>query len=446
MKPCSRGGDWEVYPKPATAIVSPGKPGEAHVAVGACIGKGSFNNVYSMPSRHGPAGEILRTTSATKRDNPEPPEDMMQENAIMRVAAMERIHPIIYAQKKKLSAPFRCEGDVSATLMERATPLRDFLLSSEFDYLNSNQAMMTRVFSSLQDAICRTADLGLCLTDLRPENVLCVPQTGECYLIDFGSEYMIWMDERVFEMFETNGSQNPYERNPYETPRRTSAIKARLGASCAKTRAVQLYLMLLLFYTHLRRGKYADVPRAKFLVEKFKGILANSCVPLQALPEPSEQHCEKNYDYYDAKDLMHVLFCRVHHYFRKDLRWFLVDFVHRNGLLSSRCDGKTLDQVVVGGVTYSKDNVSCRSLRQAVLRRLDDRIYPCTNVAQGILPPKQYTIDRGEARLLVRGGKGFGKGGKGKGSLQARFTGEPVEVPDLEMQYASNVLPVCPRD
>jgi len=95
---------------------------------------------------------------------------------------------------------------------------------------------------------------------------------------------------------------------------------------------------------------------------------------------------------------------------------------------------------------YSKDNVSCRSPRQAVLRRIDDRIYPCTNVARGILPPKQYAIDRGEARLLLRGGKGFGKSGKGKGSLQARFTGVPVQVPDLEMQYAANVLPVCAGD
>jgi hypothetical protein len=182
-----------------------------------------------------------------------------------------------------------------------------------------------------------------------------------------------------------------------------------------------------------------------------RAILTNSCVPLQALLGLSDQHdghdaCQEQRRSDEEKDLMHVLLCRVKRYFKKNLQWFLVDFVHQNGLRSMHCNGKSLKQVVVGGREYSRDFVSCTSNRSAVLRKIDERQYPCLNVASGVLPPRQYFIDRGTARVKLKG-KGSSKGvGKGFGKASGDGTSTvPVNAPDLQLQYAVDALPVCPR-
>ena len=426
MKTCRAEGPEEFYPKP-TSMTLP--PSTRNVVVGQCIGKGSSNNVYDVAGR---ANQVLRTIANMERADPEPPEEMQRENALMRIAAAEKIHPMIYAQSL-MHAPFGCGGYVAATLMQKETSFKKFLKDAEFDFFNAYQAKLARMFSSFYEATCKVADLGLCACDIRPENFLCVPQTGVCHLIDLGLDYVVWMDTAVFDFFESG-----------------QGADSRFGAACAKTRGIQLYLMLLLFYAHLTYfSDYSEKPRARYFAERLRGLLANSCVPLQALLGLSDEHdgreaCKEKRQSEEEKDLMRILFCRVKRYFKKDLQWFLVDFVHKNGLLSAHCNGKSLQQVVVGGRDYSKDFVSCTSNRGAVLRRIDERQYPCLNVATGILPPRQYFIDRGTASVKIKrkgSAKGSGKGkGAGKGSSNM-----PLNVADLQLQYAEDALPVCPR-
>ena len=425
MKTCRAAGPEEFYPKPTSMTLPPNKK---NINVAQCIGKGSSNNVYDVEGR---GNQVLRAIANMEREDPEPPEAMRRENALMRIAAEEKIHPVIYAQSL-LHAPFGCGGYVAATLMQKETSFKKFLKDAEFDVFNADQARLARMFSSLYATICKVADLGLCACDIRPANFLCVPQTGVCHLIDLGLDYVVWMDAAVFDLFESGGTEDP-----------------RFGTACAKTRGVQLYLMLLLFYAHLTYFKdYFEKPRARYFAERLRAILTNSCVPLQALLGLSDQDdghdaCKEQRQSEEEKDLMHILFCRVKRYFSKNnLKWFLVDFVHKNGLHSVHCNGKSLKQVVVGGRDYSRDFVSCTSNRAAVLRKIDERQYPCLNVATGVLPPRQYFIDRGTVSVKLKGkgsAKGFGKG-FGKGTLTV-----PVNAPDLQLQYAVDALPDCPR-
>jgi hypothetical protein len=430
MKTCQRKGEEEFYPKPTGMTLPPSK---TKINVGRCIGRGSSNNVYDVTGR---ANQVLRAIANMDREDPEPAEAMQQENALMRIAAEERIHPVIYAQSL-MHAPFGCGGFVAATLMQKETPFKKFLLDAEFDVLDADQGKLARVFSSLYATICKVADLGLCLCDIKPENFLCVPRTGVCHLIDLGLDFVVWMDPAVVDLFET-----------------VDGADSRLGGACAKTRGVQLYLMLLLFYAHLTYfTNYASKPRARYFSERLRGILANSCIPLQALLGLSQHHdehedvCKRKRHSEEEKDLMQILFCRVKHYFKKNLQWFLVDFVQRNGLRSVQCNGKSLQQIVVGGQVYSKDFVSCTSSRQAVLRRIDERQYPCLNVASGVLPPRQYFIDEGKASVKIKSSKGSGKGfGKGFGKASDKESSNaPVEVPELQLQYEEDALPDCSK-
>jgi len=445
MKTCDAEGEVEYYPKPTSLTTHPinsksknSKVSKKYtktpaVEVRECLGHGSSNNVYNVAPARGWADKVLRATSQLDREAPEPPEAMSRENALMRIAAAEKIHPIIHAQSL-MHAPFRCYGFVSATLMQKEVPFPKFLKNPEFDHLNSDQAKLSNMFTSLYAAICRAADLGLCLCDIKPANVVCIPEKDKCHLIDFGLEFVVWMDPKVFEMFE----------------HAEDASGARDGAACANTRGVQLYIMLLLFYTHLTSfGDFLRSPRAQYFAGRLRGILAESCVPNQALLGLSDQYggykdqCKQRHESEEDKDLMHILFCRVKRYFQKNLKWFLVDFVYKYGLRQRNCDGKSLEPIRVGGKEYSNDAVSCASKRGAVLRRLDERQYPCLNVESEILPQRQYIIDHGKASVKTKGevsSKGFGKGAAG---TFLPFT--PVEVLDLRLEYATDALPKCPE-
>ena len=434
MKTCSKGNEYETYPKPTSMTISSRKQ---PFVVGACIGAGSFNTVYDVPT----TTNVLRLTSRMNRAHPEPPEDMGKENALMRIASWgaTRFHPIIYAQSQ-MHAPFGCTGVVSATLMQRETSLSHYLEAAEFNDVGKEK--LTRLWGSLYSSLCRAADLGLCLCDIRPNNVLCNPATGVCHLIDFGFDYTIWMDERLFEMLQSG------EERRYATSRTTSAPleSFRRGAACAKTRGVQLYLMLLLFHAHLTLD-YKTSSRAQVFASNIETLLANSCVPLQELLELSKQedlHPEYcSHDSEKKEGLMQVLLCRIRHYFKdKNLKWFLLDYVWKNHLISPRCTGKSLQDIVVGGKSYSQDNVSCTSNRQAVLKRIDDRTYPCLKVDNGILPDTQYVIENGEARAVI-GGKSLGKGGRTM-SLAQRIRGVPLVLPSIALEYTDS-RPECPR-
>jgi len=449
MGPCSelKEGESQVYPQPKT-VTLPNSPPRRVVA---CIGRGSFNNAYSVPksppvnvpgasrknprAKTAPQNDVLRVTSKYSHDESEPLEEMKIENALMRIAAREGIHPIIYAQSL-LAAPLGCHGSISATLMKQETSLFKYLQSNDVDAKTLN-----RLFLSLYAAICRTADLGLCLCDIRPDNVVCDPQAGVCHLIDLGLDYTVWMDGDLFELFKREEAQR--DAGVVCKPKGGACDDKRpqcLGAACAKTRGTQLYIMLLLFRAHLVYDKkLRGYARAKYFASKLALILSKSCVPVQKLLTLLNVYdsCEGE----EPKGLVNILFCRVDYYFNKKLRQFLVDDVLGQKLLDLHgCDGKSLQRVVVNGTSYTRDDASGFPKRQAMIEKIGDKQYPCEKEEMRcVTPERRYIVNEDGAAKVQLGGK---SAGKGRTRLSAML-GEPVEVSSVEVKYQPYTLPRC---
>jgi serine/threonine protein kinase len=245
------------------------------------------------------------------------------------------------------------------------------------------------------------ADLGFCLCDLRPANILFDPKSQRCHLIDMGLDFTVWMDPDLVQIFR--GAVTA----PSTKPSRAQSIEyLKRGAACSKTRGVQLYLMLLLLHKHLTSlTDLKDLHRTKALVDFLASKLINSCVPLHSVLDlhgenylSKSRDCRVNsYSDEEPNKLTRVLACRVKVYFRLErLSDFLLDYVKMNSLMHPECDGKSLDFVQVGGRVYSDDSVGCSTYRVSTLRQLDGRAYPCF---LGKMPPAQYSIKSGEASL-----------------------------------------------
>jgi hypothetical protein len=448
MGPCGelKEGKDQVYPQPKTVTLANSRPRN----VVACIGRGSFNNAYSVSksspvnapgasrkslAKTAPQTDVLRVTSKYRHDESEPLEEMKKENALMRVAAREGIHPIIYAQSL-LAAPLGCHGSISATLMKRETSLFKYLKSDDVD-----AKTMNRLFLSLYAAICRTADLGLCLCDLRPDNVLCDPQAGICHLIDLGLDYTVWMDDDLFELFKEEEARR--DAGVVCKPKGDACDDKQprcLGAACAKTRGTQLYIMLLLFRAHLVYDKkLRGYARAKYFASKLSLILSKSCAPVQKLLDLFNVHesCEGE----EPQGLVNILSCRVDHYFDKKLRQFLVEDVLGQKLVDIHgCDGKSLQHVVVNGTSYTRDDASCFPKRQAMIRRIGDKPYPCEKEEMRcVIPERRYAVSEDGAAKVQLGGKSAGKGQ----TRRSAMLGEPVEVPAVNLNFQPYTLPTC---
>ena len=447
MGPCSKlkEGEDQVYPQPKT-VTLPNSPPRRVVAR---IGRGSFNNAYSVPkspvnvpgasikknprAKTAPQNDVLRVTSKYSHDESEPLEGMKTENALMRIAAREGIHPIIYAQSL-LAAPLGCHGSISATLMKRETPLFKYLQSNDV-----NTKTLNRLFLSLYAAICRTADLGLCLCDIRPDNVLCDPQAGVCHLIDLGLDYTVWMDDDLFELFKREEAQR--DAGVVCKPKGDACDDKQpqcLGAACAKTRGTQLYIMLLLFRAHLVYDKnLRGYNSAKYFASKLAIILSKSCAPVQKLLDLLNVHesCEGE----EPAGLVNILGCRVDYYFKKKLLQFLVEDVLSQKLVDIHsCDGKSLRNVVVNGTSYTRDDASCFRKRQAMIGKIGDKPYPCEKEEMRcVTPERRYVVNEDGAAKVQLGGKSAGKGR----TLFSAMVGEPVQVSSVAVNYQPYTLP-----
>jgi len=361
---------------------------------------GGFNSVYFLDK-----DLVLRTTSQSEDTIPD--QELQQEGALMRVLARAGIHPAVFAQTPagNAHAPFGYQGSAFSSLMQREVSLHNFLTQSKY---NDFAHLVPTLEATLFAAICKTADLGLCLLDIRPRNVVCLLPSGVCHLIDLGSDYLVWMDEKLLDLFlEDEGEQQRRRRPAFGASllRRTrgqqgrgpvvrAAAPAQLGSACAKTRGVQLYLMLLLMHRHLelQSQKYA---RYKEMASLLRKRLADSCVPLDRLRELFPRECLKR-----DEGLGDILACRVKRYFSENQDTFLRDYVLKHRLMREGCSGKALDVVVVAGRDYSRDDAaSCQGTRASVLRKLGSRTYPCVER----LPSLQYLVDDvGSARQLVQ--------------------------------------------
>lgn len=336
--------------------------------VQAILSQGGFNRVYKTSKD----GVVLRASFKEPKDPDAADVDLRLENALMRIGFKEGLHPILFAQSL-FHAPLQFKGSVNASLMQQELPLAEVLKGT----LTPPAAFDAKFAGSLYGALCAIADLGFCLTDIRPNNIV-VDHQGRARLIDFGSDYIAWMDEEIWSYFAHQDE--------------------RKGESCARTRGTQLYLMLLLLYAHLTE-KYPQFPRAQQLAQYFQHILERSCVPLDALKVREG-------------DLLEKVANRVKHYFKqKDLDTFLGGYVKKNKLINDQCSGKGFD-VIIGGKLYQNDDVTCRPglpRRTSGIRDYNDREYPCrkvdnsgNEVDSGLL--KEYIVEAdGKTAVLKKG-------------------------------------------
>ena len=456
---CVGVGSQVFYPRPASfALVSPPRPGsgpgggshkEWNNVPEECLGHGSSNTVFRTPVTFGGTPTVLRVTSSAKRDEEELDERRARvEAALMRILARptEGIHPFIWAQGV-MNAPVTCPGIIAATLMTQALPLVGFL-SGETD-----RVAAWALAQSLYVKLCRAADLGLCLCDVRPSNVLYDSKRTNCFLIDLGVDYVAWMDQRLVAMFDSSKNRRgesyweddgmddsyvyPWQelagrrrdvrqfgggsfddmlfgRRGLDGRTATIGTNARqnIGSACAKTRGVQLFFMVLLMRSHLVSMNTANgYAMARFFEMKLK----LSCVPLDKLHDLTENSGLKG-------DLMTMLMGRHWRYFRNrtaypsntsksEYGWqaFREFLLGSHRLLQTHdCDGKTVTDVTIGGVSYQQDFASCagnafagRGLRSSAIMSFEDREYPCP--FDGYTPAVRYTIDSEGSAFQLRG-------------------------------------------
>ena len=347
---------------------------------------GGFNSVYFLDK-----DLVLRTTSQSEDTIPD--QELQQEGALMRVLARAGIHPAVFAQTPagNAHAPFGYRGSAFSSLMQREVSLHNFLRQSEY---NDFAHLVPTLEATLFQAVCKTADLGLCLLDIRPLNVVCLLPSGVCHLIDLGSDYLVWMDEQLLDLFREDEQEQQRRRRRRGSFFRAAAPAQLGGSACAKTRGVQLYLMLLLMHRHLELGSDKNA-RYKEMASLLRKRLADSCVPLDRLRELFPGKCPRH-----EEGLGEILACRVKRYFSETQDTFLRDYVLKHRLMREGCSGKALDVVVVAGRDYSRDDAaSCQGTRASVLRKLGSRTYPCVER----LPSLQYLVDDvGSARQLVQ--------------------------------------------
>lgn len=376
--------------------------------VGKRLAEGADNSVYDVPKglvAGVPTPMLLRSSIRPEESR----QVLREERSLARIAEEEKIHPVIYALGIT-QAPFGCPGYRNLYLMSAETTLHSLLYSEKkkdqkYAQFLANPSVRKRAVESILGCLLRAADLGLCLLDVKPGNVVCSVTTGTSYLIDFDPQWAWWMPEEVLEVFE----QRPQEEylGGYEQGYR--GAYRRGGGPCAKSRGVYLYLMVLLLYAHLQKDFRFDAGTfAVQLSEALLGILRTSCVPLETLLAYAKAHVRDQ----DAEwTFFHALGKVVHSYFRKDLtdlvdlmKWIFLDYPYKEKLLTPFCSGKSPD-VSIRGLAIVDDAASVGGgPRETGIAMMTDEDgssvhYPCAP----LVASRKYVIDRGfPFRRLLR--------------------------------------------
>jgi len=347
-------------------------PGNSSMNVGNHIFDGSDNAVFDVPD----AVVNGRPTPMVLRSSKEPVEDednLRYERSYAVIAAKEKIHPVIYALSI-LKMPVGCKGYRKLSLMGREKSLQDLLRHERdkdpaYAQFLSKPDVLSLAVSSVVGCLFRAADLGFCLLDVKPANILCSLSTGLCYLIDFSRQWSFWMPEELVDFF---GQTQSDKRDP----------RVSLGTPCARTRGVSLYLMCLLLYAHLKTYFHSTEPGALAfqLAERIRNILWNSCVPLELILEFSVKLIPES----DQYPFFYRLAKIVHAYFLKDagsweacLEWIFLTYPVKYKLVSPYCSGKDM-HVSVDGVVFENDRLGSKGgPREVGIELVGEAEYAC---------------------------------------------------------------------
>lgn len=358
------------------------------------FGEKSTNNTsspvlgFKVKGRSVPA--LLRASKRAERD--EAAALLKQEQAFMLLFASEHLHPPVYASSI-VPAPFGCHGDRLLSLMARGVVMKDLLDAAPKSRLGAytwNPKWQRAALRSLRSCLIRAAELGFCLLDIKPENIIYDVSDATAYVIDLDPNSVVWMDEDLLMIYAGRRDGDAELRRRYDDDdddwfssyaRRNDERASYPPVVCARTRGTQLYIMYLLFHCHMHNKLGASQINGSFsiLVLAFlKYALRSSCVPLQWINDYA-QHTKGHF----RGNLFQQLHENVRHYFfsqeeanQDPFTWFFLTYPIGENLLSKLCTGKEAF-VTVEGLSFRDNRTSGAGGRAVVVERVEDRPYPC---------------------------------------------------------------------
>ena len=326
---------------------------------------GTYNTVSEA---HGWSSPVI--VRKTQEGMAEDANDVQTEEALMKLMSLKRIHPVLHAITHKLIIS---EGSppmaTSMSVMQKGESLDNWLREGG----EHDDADGRRLAESLVKKLCLVSDMGYCMTDLKPGNVVVIGKGVK--LIDFSPTFTIFMDRSLFlNMSYSHGRSIKHEE------------------LCSRTRGMSLYLMILLFYLFLKYGpsEYKRNSRFEGFISVLHTKLIFSCVPVEAL-------------LLNGGALKDALSKIVYHYIFSILRQEdvsddslvsqgisralkdLVKIIKNDRLTQTGCEG----QVFVNGIDYTSPVASCVGERKwSIVSSVDNKPYPCP-IAENIM---QYKI------------------------------------------------------
>lgn len=396
-------------------------PSRQMLNVGKPLAAGGYNTSspvldFKIKGRSAPA--LLR--SSTRGEHGEAAEQLKREQAFMLLFSREQIHPPVYASSI-VPAPFGCHGDRLLSLMARGVVMRELLDAPPKSKLGAytwNPKWQRAALRSLRGCLIRAAELGFCLLDIKPENIVYDVSQAAAYVIDLDPHNVVWMDEDLLTIYGGREDDAPrrgrYDEDyddwfaSYARRQRDDERASYPPVVCARTRGTQLYIMYLLFHCHMHKTLGASPYNGSFgilVLEFLRYALSSSCVPLQTLNDYAQQ---AHGDF--RGELFPILHATVQHYFSKEeasqdpFTWFFLTYPIGEKLLSKLCSGKEAF-VTVEGAPFRDDDLSGTGRRAAAVERDDDRPYPCplsrrSGRRYGIAWNTPYTRDSGLMRAI----------------------------------------------
>jgi hypothetical protein len=359
-------------PPPGSVSVSRGP----RLPVGPSIAQGTYNSVHDVSPR-----TVLRRSMKPFGHKPRQSAVRRTEHGLVALLSDLGLHPKVHA------GLFDHEeaGGVAALLMQRYVPLNVFLRE------NDAYPHMQLLVDSLLSTLCHVADLGLCLTDIKPGNMVVDPRFAAAYVIDVAPDFAVFADGRLLsELFESYRGK-------------ASWVKRYMAAAdkpCAQSRALSVYVMLLLLATHAIRLR---TPRAEQFLRLLGLVLSRSCVPWDVLIGSSGA-------------LAAQLQLQLTHYFGLTLEDFFTSWT-QSTVKTDRGPSPVVHpscmEATVNGVRFDDHTSSCccpDTKRQLRLASLDDEMDPCPAPA-----PDNFVV---------------------KGEKATRDDGSKIVVPRLRMHYS----------